>query len=131
MKTFVFVALLMLTLGPVCTATAQVVAPAAGEQVAYPGAVAMPRSVPDSVQQAVHKLFKWGRRMSIVSGAGGSFLLGSSLTYPAIGLGATGVASGILGMVRFSRRRERRILAALERGQPLPPYLNRMLLVAR
>jgi hypothetical protein len=39
-------------------------------------------------------------------------------------LGANALAMGTISMVRFSRRRERELMAALEKGQPLPPYVT-------
>lgn len=89
--------------------------------------------VPDSVQQAVHKLFKRGRCYSLVAGLSGVCLLSSGILYTAregVSLGSTpnilyggGVAvAGAIGRARYSRRRERQALEALAAGYRLPAY---------
>ena len=96
----------------------------------------------DSTRQVIHKLFKRGRLYGTIGAISGGLLLGSGTGY-AIGgetfrntgypiiAGATALVVGTMGMVQFSRRREREVLAALERGQPLPAYAVRWLPLAR
>ena len=89
--------------------------------------------VPDSVRQAIHKLFKRGRFYGTVSAISGGLIVGGSTSYIIrdeddwrtgvdLVLGANALIMGVSGMVHFSRRRERELVAALEKGQPLPPY---------
>jgi hypothetical protein len=92
----------------------------------------------DSTRQAVHKLFKRGRLYGAIGAISGGLVFGSGTGY-AIGgeafrntgfslvAGATSLVVGAMGMVQFSRRREREVLAAMERGQPLPAYAVRWL----
>ncbi|TGD83258.1 hypothetical protein [Hymenobacter wooponensis] len=88
--------------------------------------------LPDSVRQAVHKLFKWGRLYSTVGAVSGGVMVASATTYIAnrkddwgtgvdLCLGTNAMVFGTMGMVRFSCKRERQVLADLEQGQPLPP----------
>ena len=95
------------------------------------------RPLSDSTRQAVHKLFKWGRIYGLISTVSGGLVLGSSTGYAiggdtnwknigSIAMGGTAVALGTTSLVRFSRRRERAVLAALERGETLPPYVMLM-----
>ncbi|AHJ96162.1 hypothetical protein [Hymenobacter swuensis] len=106
--------------------------------VAPDAAVAAPvRPLSDSTRQAVHKLFKWGRLYGLISTVSGGLVLGSSTGYAiggdtnwknlgSIAMGGTALALGTTSLVRFSRRRERAVLAALERGETLPPYVMLM-----
>ncbi|RSK47366.1 hypothetical protein [Hymenobacter rigui] len=116
------------------TGFAQVIAPAAQTPTSAP---AVYQPVSDSTRQAVHKLFKWGRLYGLISTVSGGLVLGSSSAY-AIGgdmnwknlgsmaMGGTALALGTTSLVRFSRRHEREVLAALERGETLPPYVMLM-----
>jgi hypothetical protein len=88
--------------------------------------------LPDSIRQTVHKLFKWGRLYGTVGAVSGGVMVASATTYIAnrkddwstgvdLCLGANALTFGTISMVRFSRKRERQVLADLEQGQPLPP----------
>lgn len=90
--------------------------------------------VPDSVRQAVHKLFHRGRCYSLLAGLSGACLLSSGIIYTAregVSLGTTpnilyggGVAAaGIIGRAQYSRRREQQALEALDYGYRLPAYV--------
>ena len=95
------------------------------------------RPVSDSTRQAVHKLFKWGRLYGLISTVSGGLVLGSSTGYAiggdtnwknlgSLAMGGTALTLGTSSLVRFSRRREREVLAALERGEALPSYVMLM-----
>ena len=99
----------------------------------YPRQAVAPMPVPDSVQEMVHKLFKRARLYSTIGIVSSSLVTFSETRYAIEGrtdwltglnlyLGVTTLAAGIVNRVRFSHRRELRVLSALERGQPLPPY---------
>lgn len=101
--------------------------------MAAPIMVAPARPVPDSVRQALHRLFKRGRLFSTISAISGGLIVGGATSYIIrkdddwrtgvdLALGANAVIMGVSGMVNFSHRRERQLLATLEQGQPLPPY---------
>jgi hypothetical protein len=90
--------------------------------------------VPDSVRQVLHKLFKRGRLFGTISAISGGLMVGGAVSYIArddddwstgvnLALGVNSLAMGTISMVRFSRRQERKLMAALEQGQPLPPYV--------
>lgn len=123
-----------LLLGTTSTSFAQTAAPA---PVATTALAAPARPLSDSTRQAVHKLFKWGRLYGLISTVSGGLVLGSSTGYAiggdtnwknlgSIAMGGTALALGTTSLVRFSRRREREVLAALERGETLPPYVMLM-----
>ncbi|MBC8082032.1 MAG: hypothetical protein H7Z21_02370, partial [Hymenobacter sp.] len=72
----------------------------------------------DSTRQAVHKLFKRGRLYGTISAVSGGLGFGSGIGYAIGGEsfrntgfsligGATALVMGTMGMVQFSRRRER------------------------
>ncbi|SNC68425.1 hypothetical protein SAMN06265337_2308 [Hymenobacter gelipurpurascens] len=93
--------------------------------------VAVPRPLPDSLRQQVHKLFKWGRLASTVGAVSGGLLIGGATSYAVRGdadwstginasVGTSAAVMGAMGLVRFSRKRERQLMAQLENGQPLP-----------
>lgn len=121
---------LVLLLGATSTGFAQTTAP-----VAPNAAVAtLARPLSDSTRQAVHKLFKWGRIYGLISTVSGGLVLGSSTGYAiggdtnwknlgSIAMGGTALALGTTSLVRFSRRHERAVMVALERGETLPPYV--------
>jgi len=132
MKTIIPIILL---LGAGSTSFAQDAAPTTVSPAAAATAPARPLS--DSTRQAVHKLFKWGRLYGVISTVSGGLVLGSSTGYAiggdtnwknlgSIAMGGTALALGTTSLVRFSRRREREVLAALERGETLPPYVMLM-----
>jgi hypothetical protein len=112
----------------------QAVPPIAKEQsTAAPVVEAAAHPVPDSVRQALHKLFKRGRLFSSLSAISGGVFVGGATSYIIrdeddwrtgvdLALGANALIMGVSGMVHFSRRRERKLLETLEKGQPLPPY---------
>lgn len=88
----------------------------------------------DSTRQLVHTLFKWGRLYGTIGAVGGGLMTAGSTSYLVrgdqdwstatnLGLGASAMFFGAVAMVRFSHHREQRVLAALERGQPLPGYV--------
>jgi hypothetical protein len=90
--------------------------------------------LPDSVRQAVHQLYKRGRLFSTVGGLSGVLVASSSVVYLAKGssvwqpgvdllLGGGAIGVGVAGRARYSRRQERKALAALEQGYSLPPYV--------
>ena len=127
MKTFILLLLLVV-------ASHLGVAQQAPAVVGYPTPVAQ-QPVSDSLRHAIHKLFKMGRLISIAGGASGGLLVGSTVSYAVRGdtdwstgldlfFGANSLALGIHGMVQFSRKRERQVLADLERGKPLPEYVS-------
>ncbi|UOR06950.1 hypothetical protein MUN82_07565 [Hymenobacter aerilatus] len=100
---------------------------------------ALPIPIADSTQQAVHKIFKWGRRLSWAAAVSGGLVTYSGISYTARGDGGwrTGIDMvtggyaafiGVQGIVRFNRRHERQVLAALAQGQPVPPYVAQWLL---
>lgn len=100
-----------------------------------PAIVAPARPVPDSVRQVLHKLFKRGRLFSTISAISGGMIVGGATSYIIrkdddwrtgvdLALGANAMIMGVYGMVNFSRRRERELLATLEQGQPIPPYVT-------
>lgn len=88
--------------------------------------------LPDSMRRAVHKLFKWGRLYGTIGALSGGIMVAGAITYVArrdddwttgvqLALGANALTFGTISMVRFSRKRERQLLASLEQGEPLPP----------
>jgi hypothetical protein len=92
------------------------------------------RHLPDSVQQAVHQLYKRGRLFSTVGGLSGAAVTSSGVIYLAKGtavwqpgidllIGGGAVWAGVVGRARYSRHRERQALSALEQGFPLPAYV--------
>ena len=94
----------------------------------------MDKRIPDSVQQAVHQLYKRGRLFSTVGGVSGAVGASSGIVYLAKGaavwqpgidllLGGGAVWAGVIGRARYSRHQERKALSALEQGYPLPPYV--------
>jgi len=83
------------------------------------------------MRQVVHKVFKRGRLYSTVGAVAGVTVFGSSLGYIIGGrsdwttgldlsMGAGAASFGIANMIQFNRRHERELIAALERGEPLP-----------
>ena len=85
----------------------------------------------DSMRQVMHKIFKRGRLFSTVGAVAGATMFGSSLGYIIGGrsdwttgvnltLGASTTSYGVTNMIQFNRRHERAVIAALERGEPLP-----------
>ena len=92
------------------------------------------RRLPDSVRQAVHQLYKRGRLFSTAGGLSGALVASSGVVYLAKGnavwqpgidllIGGGAVGAGVAGRARYSRRQERKALAALEQGYSLPPYV--------
>lgn len=86
----------------------------------------------------MHRLFRHARRLGGLSAVGGGLVLDSGAGYALRGeplrttsislVAARGLArsTGLLTRGHF-RRRERAVLAALVRGQPLPAYAERWL----
>jgi hypothetical protein len=127
------VALPLLTLATCVECAAQQLPPRASLDTPIPSY----SSLPDSVRQAVHQLFKRGRLYSTIGGVSGLVVASSGVTYAIrdgagwssgidIVLGGTAVAGGLVGRARYSRRQERQALAALGQGYPLPPYIAEM-----
>ncbi|MCC3151590.1 hypothetical protein Q3A66_02045 [Hymenobacter sp. BT770] len=141
MRIITLLVLLLLAAGN--ASFAQVALPAAAEQVGQPSPTDSPRvraattaSLSDSMRQTIHKLFKRGRLFGTISAVSGGVLLGSGTGYALSGEsfrntgfsiigGVSALVIGTMNMVQFSRRREREVIAALERGQPLPRYAVR------
>ncbi|WP_310396519.1 hypothetical protein [Hymenobacter sp.] len=136
MKTFALFLSLLLAAGHAGFAQAST-SPAGGQSADAARFVARP-PLSDSTQQLVHKLFKRARLFGVISAVSGGVLLSSGVMYDRRGEsfrdtgfslvgGGAGLTIGILNLGQFSRRRERAVLAALERGQPLPAYAVRWL----
>ncbi|GAB3229330.1 hypothetical protein GCM10027346_14700 [Hymenobacter seoulensis] len=131
MKKLILLFTLVVALGG--ASFAQTTVPVTGwYPVDSPGATAVRAPLLDSVRQVVHKLFKWGRLYSTVGAVSGGVMVASAISYIArrddnwttgvdLVLGANALAFGTVSMVRFSRKRERKVIADLEQGQPLPP----------
>jgi hypothetical protein len=127
MKLIVFPLFALLT-GIECAAAQQL--PPASLEASSPS----PTSLPDSVRQAVHQLFKRGRLYSTIGGASGMLVTASGVTYTIrdgvgwsssidVVLGGSAVVASVLGKARYSRHQERKALSALEQGYPLPAYV--------
>ena len=125
--------LIALVLALVSTGFAQKTAPAAGGYLVDSlHATTVTTPLPDSIRHVIHKLFKWGRLYGTVGAVSGGIMVASATTYIAnrkddwgtgvdLCLGTNAVVFGTISMIRFSRKRERQVLADLEQGQPLPP----------
>ena len=129
MKALVLYFFLLIGAGAVCHAQPT---PAAINPVAATAAPALP----DSVRQLVHKLFKRARLFGVLGTVSGGIAASSSTVYAANGdrhwttihglfSGTFVLVTGTIDQIRFSHRRERQVLAALERGQPMPRYVTR------
>lgn len=103
--------------------------------VPSPVMAAATQPVSDSLRQAVHRLFKWSRLYGTIGAVSGGLMVAGAISYISrndddwstgvnLALGANALLIGSSGMVRFSRRRERELMKALEKGQPLPPYVT-------
>ncbi|TVT40644.1 hypothetical protein FNT36_14340 [Hymenobacter setariae] len=126
MKLVAFSLLTLLTCAE-CAAAQEISSPASPDAVSA-------SSLPDSVRQAVHQLFKRGRLYSTIGGLSGLLVASSGVTYVVrdgvgwssgidIVLGGSAVAASAMGKARYSRRQERKVLSALEQGYPLPTYV--------
>jgi len=93
--------------------------------------LASTKPVSDSMRQMVHKIFKRGRLYSTLGAFAGATVFGSSLGYIIGGhsdwttgvdlsMGASAASFSVANMIQFNRRHERKVIAALERGEPLP-----------
>ncbi|MGY2134161.1 hypothetical protein ACW9KT_18155 [Hymenobacter sp. HD11105] len=102
---------------------------------ALPAMAATTQPISDSLRQAVHRLFKWSRLYGTIGAVSGGLMVAGAIGYIArddddwstgvnLALGANALTMGSISMVRFSRRRERELMKALEQGQPMPPYVT-------
>lgn len=134
MKKLFLIVWMLLTAGSASFAQ-QTAPPVATEQPTVSLAMAAPQPVSDSLRQAVHRLFKWSRLYGTIGAVSGGLMVAGAIGYIArddddwstgvnLALGANALAMGSISMVRFSRRRERELMKALEQGQPLPPYVT-------
>jgi len=134
-KSFLLLVCLLLMLGGSSLAQSSTATPQNAQLVEQ---LSLADSSVDSTRQAVQKIFKWGRRLSWVAVVSGGLVTYSGISYTArgdggwrtgidIGTGSFATFIGVQGIIRFNRRHERQVLAALAQGQPMPRYVAQWL----